>query len=261
MNEKLCLQWNDFKANTVSAFARLREDNDFTDVTLFCEDGKQVEAHKVILAVSSPFFASLLKKNNHPHPLIYMRGMQSENLLAIVDFLYRGEANVYHESLDGFLAVAEELQLEGLVGQTDKETMEETNYKPETKRGLQTFDDELSRSRSKIAHHTEKKMGNHSQNKTLALVNSNAGLVEGLDEHINTLMEKDSAKDSIGKPIYRCKVCGKETNHGNTMRKHIEANHLEGVSVPCNQCKKTFRSRNALAVHIHRDHKKRSQMI
>ena len=51
----------------------------------------------------------------HPHPLVYMRGMQSENLLAIVDFLYRGEANVYQESLDGFLAVAEELQLAGLV--------------------------------------------------------------------------------------------------------------------------------------------------
>ena len=75
MNEKLCLQWNDFKANTVSAFARLREENDFTDVTLVCEDGQQVEAHKVILAVSSPVFQSLLKKNKHPHPLIYMRGM------------------------------------------------------------------------------------------------------------------------------------------------------------------------------------------
>ena len=261
MTEKLCLQWNDFKANTVSAFARLREDNDFSDVTLVCEDGQQVEAHKVILAASSPVFESLLKKNKHPHPLIYMRGMQSKDLLAIVDFLYRGEANVYQESLDGFLAVAEELQLEGLVGQTDKETMEETNYKPETKRDLQTFDDELFRSRSTIAHHTEKKMGNHSQNKTLALVNSNAGDIEALDEQVNTLMEKDSAKDSSGKALYRCKVCGKETNHGNTMKKHIEANHLEGVSIPCNQCEKTFRSRNAKALHIHRHHEKKSQVI
>lgn len=50
--------------------------------------------------------------------------------MAIVDFLYRGEASVYQKSLDGFLAVAEELQLEGLVGQTDKETGEETSHKP-----------------------------------------------------------------------------------------------------------------------------------
>ena len=57
MSEKLCLQWNDFKENATSAFGSLREDNDFADVTLACEDGKQFEAHKVILATSSPFFS------------------------------------------------------------------------------------------------------------------------------------------------------------------------------------------------------------
>ena len=68
MSEKLCLQWNDFQENIKSAFGNLREDNDFTDVTLACEDGQQVEAHKVILAASSPFFQKLLGRSNHPHP-------------------------------------------------------------------------------------------------------------------------------------------------------------------------------------------------
>ena len=68
MSEKLCLQWNDFQDNIKSAFGNLREDNDFTDVTLACEDGQQVEAHKVILAASSPFFQKLLGRNKHPHP-------------------------------------------------------------------------------------------------------------------------------------------------------------------------------------------------
>ena len=31
-------------------------DNEFAHVTLACEDGHQIEAHKVILAASSPFF-------------------------------------------------------------------------------------------------------------------------------------------------------------------------------------------------------------
>ena len=91
MSEKLCLQWNDFQDNIKSAFGNLREDNDFTDVTLACEDGQQVEAHKVILAASSPFFQKLFARNKHPHPLVYMRGMKSDDLSAIVDFLYRGE--------------------------------------------------------------------------------------------------------------------------------------------------------------------------
>ena len=124
MSEKLCLQWNDFKENATSAFGSLREDIDFADVTLACEDGKQLEAHKVILASSSPFFQSILRRNKHSHPLIYMRGLKSEDLTAIIDFLYCGEANVFQENLDSFLAIAEELQLKGLTGKTNDSEVE-----------------------------------------------------------------------------------------------------------------------------------------
>ena len=120
MSEKLCLQWNDFQDNIKIAFGNLREDVDFADVTLACEDGQQVEAHKVILAASSPFFQKLLGRNKHPHPLIYMRGMKSIDMLAIIDFLYCGEANVFQENLDSFLAIAEELQLKGLMGKSEE---------------------------------------------------------------------------------------------------------------------------------------------
>merc|ERR1712129_228422 len=116
MGEKLCLKWNDFQENTVDTLKSLRTERDFVDITLACEDGQQVEAHKVILAASSPFFQTMLKSNKHPHPLIYMRGVKSENLVAILDFLYYGEANVYEENIDAFLVIAEELKLKGLTG-------------------------------------------------------------------------------------------------------------------------------------------------
>ena len=125
MSEKVCLQWNEFKANTSSAFGRLRDDKEFTDVTLACEDGQQMEAHKVILAASSPFFGEILQRNKHPHPLIYLHGFQPQDLLAVLDFLYFGEANVYQENLDSFLAIAEELKLKGLTGQTSSDKMKQ----------------------------------------------------------------------------------------------------------------------------------------
>ena len=120
-DEKLCLQWNDFREHVSSVFGDLREDKEFTDVTLACEDGQQVEAHKVVLISSSPFFLNLLKRNKHPHPLVYMRGLKYENLLSMVDFLYHGEANVYQENLDTFLAMADELQLKGLKKRDEEE--------------------------------------------------------------------------------------------------------------------------------------------
>ena len=114
MSEKLCLQWNKFKDNVVSSFGSLREDKDFPDVTLACEGGKHIEAHRIILASSSPFFENLLRISKHSHPLIYMRGVRSEVLNAVLDFLYFGEVKVFQESLDSFLAIAEELKLKGL---------------------------------------------------------------------------------------------------------------------------------------------------
>ena len=90
-------------------------------MTLGCEDGQQIEAHKVILAASSPFFQRILKRNKRSQPLIYMKGMRSDDLTAIIDFLYYGEANIYQENIDSFLAIAEELQLKGLEGSKDQQ--------------------------------------------------------------------------------------------------------------------------------------------
>ena len=124
--DKLYLKWNDFQENAISAFGTLREDREFADVTLAFEDGQQVEAHKVVLIASSPFFLNILKRNKHSHPLIYMRGVKSENIMAMVDFFYHGESNVFQENLDSFLVLAEELQLKGLRGnQTEKEVSPE----------------------------------------------------------------------------------------------------------------------------------------
>jgi len=112
-DSKFCLRWNDFETNISVAFRELREDKDFFDVTLACDD-QQVQAHKVILAACSPFFRGVLKKNQHAHPLLYMRNVKHTDLLAVLNFMYHGEVNVAQEDLNSFLAVAEDLKVKGL---------------------------------------------------------------------------------------------------------------------------------------------------
>ena len=97
-------------------------------MTLACEDGQQMEAHKIVLAASSPFLEKILQKSKHPHPLIYLKGFQSKDFASILDFLYSGEAYVHQEDLDSFLAIAEEIQLKGLTGQTSIEDEEKTKF-------------------------------------------------------------------------------------------------------------------------------------
>ena len=54
-----------------------------------------------------------------------LRGFHSQDLLAILDFLFFGEANVYQENLYSFLVIAEELKLKGLTGQVSSDLAEE----------------------------------------------------------------------------------------------------------------------------------------
>ena len=122
-SEKFCLRWNDFEVNISNAFHELKEEKDFTDVTLVCSDN-QVEAHKVILATSSSFFKRILKKNSHSHPLIYLKGIKSSDVEALLNYMYHGEVNVEEANLSTFLNVAEELEVKGLVPSQEKRDSE-----------------------------------------------------------------------------------------------------------------------------------------
>ena len=72
--EKFCLKWNDFERNISSAFRDIREEKEFFDITLACED-EQLSAHRVILSACSPFFKTVLRRNPHQHPLLYLKGV------------------------------------------------------------------------------------------------------------------------------------------------------------------------------------------
>jgi len=112
-SEKFCLRWNDFESNISSSFSELREDKDFFDVTLSCDD-EQIQAHKLIISACSPFFRNVLRRNPHQNPLIYLKGVRFTDLQAILNFMYHGEVNVAQEDLNSFLAVAEDLKVKGL---------------------------------------------------------------------------------------------------------------------------------------------------
>ena len=111
--EKFCLKWNDFESNISSAFKDIRDEKDFFDVTLACDDD-QLQAHKVILSACSPFFRNVLKRNPHQHPLLYLKGVKYTDLQSVLNFMYHGEVNVAQDELNSFLAVAEELRVKGL---------------------------------------------------------------------------------------------------------------------------------------------------
>ena len=211
MSPKLFLKWSEFCNNIHASLGGLRETEDFADVTLACEDGQQVEAHQIILAASSPFFKNLLRRNQHAHPLIFMRGVKYEDLLGIVDFLYYGEANISQENLESFLAIADELQMDGLM-----------------KNGRNEDEKQLDKETSGEEGEEEKSYGSNnietqqlSNSKTEAPETTNPSL-DQLDEMIKSMLTKSDRKmEGRREKWVICKVCGKE-GQGHNIRNHIQ---------------------------------------
>ena len=252
-SEKFCLRWNDFQQNIVTSFTDLRKESNFSDVTLVCEEDVEIEAHKIILSASSPFFNRVLKKNKHSHPMIYMRGLKAKDLVAIVDFMYQGEVNIFQEDLDAFLALADELQLKGLAG-SQEETLDDEEESTVIKH-KSTDEKKLVQKlpSNKIKRQT---FGNIKQNnsnvETNAIVSmEQADNAESLKIQINSMMEQVTD----GENKWQCNVCLKSAKTRRDMGRHIES-HIEGISYPCNQCGTVSRSSNSHKTHISQKHRK-----
>jgi len=113
------LSWKEFEQCAGQTFKDHFSLEEYCDVTLACDDEKQVKSHKMVLSACSPFFKKILRSNPHQHPLIYLKGIKFESLNSILKFMYLGETKVTEDELKPFLEAAEELKVKGL---TDKET-------------------------------------------------------------------------------------------------------------------------------------------
>ena len=228
MSENLCLKWTSFQENVKHAFGNIRQDKDFTDVALACEDGEQVEAHRVILAASSPFFQNILKNNKQsPQLLIYMRGVKSEDLLAIIDFLYVGEATIRKENLDDFLAVAAELKIAGLMKQAVEKDVVNLKEAPQVSEDPEEKETADRTIRSDYSEPREVK----TEEKILPQ-NHFSGNIEELDETVKSMMVKSTnfvPNRKVRAYADICKACGKE-GLGSVIKQHIEVNHLDNIN-------------------------------
>merc|ERR1719427_1860944 len=115
--DKFCLNWNGYDANIRDSLKKLREDHRLFDVTLVTDDGQYIQAHKIILSAGSNFFSDIFMKTNHSNMLEYLKGISSDKLEPVIDFIYNGEVFITQEQLKVFIETGKELQVKGLEGE------------------------------------------------------------------------------------------------------------------------------------------------
>ena len=192
----------------------------------------------------------------HPHPMVYLRGIDSNLVMALISFLYQGETSICNEELDQFLRAADDLKLLGLTGGTEDSLVQPSNIKEseqtmamdtigekkvkrfETHKKEVAFDMRVP----KTEEIYENVGGNLSENSVYS-PSKRAGVEEKLMSMMERLREKSEFK-------WLCKVCDRRTKGSkDNMRRHVEK-HINGLSYPCLQCGKVSKSSSGLKMHM-----------
>ena len=233
--EKYKLTLDTYSDQLRDIFQELVKSNDFNDVTLVCEDKKQIKAHRNILSACSLVFKNFLQIDPHSnHSVIYLKGIQYSEMKAIIQFIYEGEAILYQERMDEFLSAARSLEIKELVrfvqiGETDdnmdkysenSDTENNRNLLRKGKLGLQK------------RKYTKRK-------KPLEALNFEGTEVKTENEDLE------------------CGQCGKKYRYKASLEVHIQSEH-KGIRYDCSKCGKIFKEQSSLVDHsraIHEGYK------
>ena len=234
-SQKLCLNWKNFQQNISNVFRDLRSDNDLADVTLACEDGQTLSAHKVMLASSSPFFQEIFKTFQNPLPLIFVTGVRFEELSGILDFVYCGEAFVDTKNVNAFQKAAEYLKIDGLI-------------KKSKENGGEGGDEGRGGGSEELGEEGDER------DEEVEVEEVEVDIAE-FDKKVKELTQtsKNYEQPLCRRKLKICKKCGLE-GKAMTIMRHIEDKHFKGI-FPCNLCTKTYPKRTSLREHMTIKHK------
>ena len=202
--------------------------------------------------------------------------------MALVDFLYLGETKLPQEHIESFLAIAEDLKIKGLMGGSAEsivprearqmlteldgcKTNQEQNLKPESERSQESNDDKIFSSLNPEKSAGVSKIKKDTRRSLLVDADLTASYcsdaLNELDAKVNSFTqlvncsEEEGGEEGKGRQrLNICTVCNK-IGHKTHIKDHIEAKHLEGISILCNHCGQNFRTRSAMRHHTKKLHR------
>ncbi|KAK8744073.1 hypothetical protein OTU49_000987 [Cherax quadricarinatus] len=109
----LSLSWNNHRATFCHILSTLREKERYTDVTVAC-DGKFYQVHKLVLSTCSEYFEKIFENTPCKHPVIVLKDVQTDELEALLSYMYEGAVSVAQNDLARLIKAAEVLRIKGL---------------------------------------------------------------------------------------------------------------------------------------------------
>ena len=222
--EKYSLNWDTYSDHLRKTFYELMKSNELTDVTLVCDDRSQFKAHKIVLSACSAVFKSIIIDLPQKNSVIYLRGIQHEEMESILEYMYLGVATFYQERLNEFLNVAKNLEI--------KEISKDVE-----------FDDENVINEEAEIPDPDNETNIEAEPQTKTYTNSDKS-----KQLVDPTQIQKSSEGSFS--CYQCE--SKFTLKGNLLT-HIKSKH-EGLKYACNKCGHQAATQGNLTTHIKSKH-------
>ena len=266
--ETIQLSWDTYLDHMKEMLHGMMTSNTLTDATLICDDHKQFQVHKVILSACSPVFRSIISDHNSLNPIIYLRGIGSNEMKAILQFIYTGQATFQRDGLPEFLSVAKSLKIKEICDEVKDDDNEknteqheevkndntESNNKIEIQKDVESMASSGKRETLEKSNEIEKRGNNPQQEENLfddmeRYIVKDYGSVEM--KEMNYGQEKTKRTKKLSRK--NCNQCEKSYRGKQELKRHIKSAH-DGVVYPCDQCEYEAKLKFHLKIHIQSVH-------
>ena len=126
------LSWPDYSDYLQDTLRKMMNSESYKDVTLVCDDMRQIRAHRNILSTCSPIFNNILEiDSQNRNAVVFFRGVNHQDMESIITFIYNGETSVSQERLNEFFSLAKSLEINELSTEEYEERIEHGEIIPQ----------------------------------------------------------------------------------------------------------------------------------
>ena len=261
--ENIKLNWDKCPENLLNNLKTLWSDNGFNDVTLAFDDESQFNVNRTLLAALSPHLKSILRKVQGHKPWLYMFGLDSSLVKSLLDFVFFGEINIEKDKLEGFVKIANKLQIDGFTFEG-----QQTDYYRKNEEYLEDQEEIID-----LINEYKTTVKSEDKNKDMELT-ENSLLNESNSFPTSPTVNSDSQIHTNYKTgtKYSCNKCERKFKTHLWLKQHESKKHavLSETDLTCDICYRQFKTiskmekhkdyshpsltKNASNVHYHQSH-------
>ena len=257
----------------------------FKDVTLVCDDLKQIKAHRNVLSFFSPFFLKLFSVGDDAvlnNMVIFLKGIKYQHMEMILRYLYLGEVEVNEKHTTELLSATKTLELDGF-NHLDEISNTAPDYSDQTKNKTEelekypntamTLEEGLGMSTmvtiqnvQKCPHcykvySAERNLRNHIKSDHKESFDKIMVKKEPLEASLKlTKLVKKEVKLNEDKPFtVQCSICQRSFLSQAKLQDHLKSVHSKNIQ--CDLCEKSFSTQKSLNTHIDYSHKKEASFV